>query len=382
MNKKSYFEYNQRYSPLLTKRKIFLVRLAFVFMVDFISVMAADGKLYERTGMNGSFFGCLGVCLSFSDPESYKQHYLKILNQHYGFILGNGGKNVIKSHDIKKWTWQNDQFLSSMKDFVQDVCTDDVTINVVFSTFNPQILPDKIKMYGTNKTPEERIDVVDFLKNKLHQYYPYITAWKVSKSAQLHGSNIYLDHFSLHSYTHAWNELCSHHSVFIYPHGDACNAFISSADIITRYIDEYLNTHHLRLEESSIRRAFRFCDELKINIFYVGHPDIRDIVPLHKEPFILGEFYPNPMIYLIREGILGKEETNFIENSPAWTRLLNYANSINGSVKYLDFQKDSLFIKKGDILVYFDSEGEKKARYIRSMLYEVDVKSIESIQQK
>jgi len=351
-------------------------------MVDFISVMAADGKLYERTGMNSSFFGCLGVCLSFSDPESYKQHYLKTINQHYGFNLENDGKDVIKSHDIKKWTWQNDQFLSSMKDFVHDVCNDGVIINIVFSTFNPQKLPEKIKIYGTNKTPEERIDVVDFLRNKLNQYYPYITAWKVSKTAQLRGSSIYLDHFSLHNYTHAWNELCSHHSVSIYPHGDSCNAFISSADIITRYIDEYLNTHHLRLEESSIRRAFHFCDELKINVFYVGHPDIRDIVPLHKEEFDLGEFYPQPMIYVIKEGLLGKEETKFIENSPAWTLLLNYANRINGSVKYLDFQKDFRFIKKGDYLVYFDNEGEKKARYIRSMLYEVDVISIDSISKK
>lgn len=340
--------------------------------------MAADEKLYIRGGFHGTFTGCLGVCLGFSNPTTYKEIYSTFVNSKFPDIIRKTGRKTIKSTDIAAELWtRRDIFLEELSQFVRNLHESGIIINVVYSTFNPQKLPEKIKLYGKDRSPEEEIDVLSYI-NILQNYYPYIAAWKVSKTAQLHGAEVYLDQFSFSSISNAWTELCAHHTVRIYPHGDLCNPFISSADIVTRYIDEYLFKNRLYLDESGIDQALKACGVADNHIFYVGHPDLQNIVPLTRIEINYRDYYPHPMIFLLRANII-PNEVQFIENMPIWARLTNYANDINGSVKFLDFQKDSKYIRSGDVLVYFDSESEKKGQYIQNMGDGILLKSIKDI---
>ncbi|MDD5189057.1 MAG: hypothetical protein PHF57_12705 [Methanoregula sp.] len=344
-------------------------------MADFISTMAADGKLYQRGGKN-KFIGCLGVCLGFSDVEKFKKTYTDLTSSVFKTVIEKTHRSVIKSTDINRYTWnRRDLFLESLGEFVGNINNSNVIINAVFTTLNPQRLPEQIKIYGADRTPEERVDAIKFL-NDLSNYYPYVLTWKVSKAAHLHGADVYLDNFSNEEVSVAWNELCAHHNVKVYPHGDSCNAFISAADLITRYIDEYLYARNLHLDEESINNALESCQCSNMRVFYVGHPELDQIVPLSKQKIDFREYYPKPMVFIIRKGLLEKAEIAMIENSPTWHRILNYASEINGAVKFIDFQKDSQYLKPGDTLIFYDKDGEDKARYIQSMGYDVDIKSI------
>ena len=341
-------------------------------MTDYLSVISADGKQYTRGTGKSVFIGCLGVCLGFTEPTIFREKYSDITRTLFGAIISKTGKEVLKSHDINESNWKNRyQFLTLLQTFTSEVISLGVVVNVVFTTFNPQKLPEGVSIFGAGRTPEEKIDVPSFLE-MLHQYYPYIAAWKVSKTAQLRSCEVYLDNFSSTYVSPAWEELCAHHTVKIYPHGDACNKFISTADIITRYIDEYLYAYKLHLTEESISAALQVCNSADHHIFYTGHPDLLNIVPISKERIDFRDFSPSPALYLIRD--MGfKNELSFIENSPSWTRLLNLAESLNGCVKYLDLQNDSKNIKPGDKLVYYSEDGKQVAESLKNMGYDVEI---------
>ena len=341
-------------------------------MTDYLSIISADGKQYTRGTGSSVFIGCLGVCLGFSDPLRFKEKYDEIVNTLFEPIITQTRRNVLKSYDIHENYWRNKvNFLSVLQSFTREVTTQGVVVNVVFTTFNPQKVPDGISIFGTGRTPEEKKDVLSFLK-MLEQYYPYIAAWKVSKTAQLRRCEVYLDNFSSPYLSPAWDELCAHHTVKVYPHGDACNKYISTADIITRYIDEYLYANKLHLTEDSILAALDACHCDDYHIFYTGHPDLTYIVPKSKEQIDFKDYSPNPVFYLIRDKGFDHEQS-FIENSPSWAKLLNLAESTNGCIKYLDQQKDSKCIKSGDHLVYYSEKGKYFAESLKNMGYEVNM---------
>lgn len=339
-------------------------------MADYLSIISADGKQYTRGTGSSVFIGCLGVCLGFSDPLKFKDKYNEIVNALFESIVLKTRKSVLKSHDINENYWKNKtRFLLILQNFTREIISHGIVVNVVFTTFNPQRIPEGISIFGAGRSPEKKLDVPAFLE-MLQQYYPYIAAWKVSKTAQLHSCEIYLDNFSSPYISPAWDELCAHHTVKVYPHGDACNKFISTADIITRYIDEYLYANKLHLTEDSISAALSACNCSNCHIFYAGHPDLAYIVPKSQEQIDFKDFSPSPVYYLIRD-MSFKNELSFIESSPSWANLLNLAESNNGCIKYLDLQKDFKNIKSGDSLVYYSDDGKYIAESLQNMGYEV-----------
>jgi len=345
-------------------------------MTEFISVMAADSKNFTRGPSIKPFKGVMGVCISASKPEEFSREYYEIVQSIFKPITVSKKRYVIKSFDVSQYYKEDrDAFLDSLTQFAKRVAESGITANFVFTTFNTQKFPLGVKIYGY-KSPDEFIQPLVFL-DKLSSYYSYIATWKTSKFAQLRNSHVFLDNFTGEN-TNAWGELCAHHNVCIIPNGDLCNVFISTADLLTRYIDEYLSQHRLHLEEASIIKAFENCGFEKYHVFYVGHHDIDQIVPIEKRQINYVDYYPKPMIYLVKEGIL-ESENDYIERSPSWNILLNYASKLNAGIKYVNYNEDFKYIQEGDIFIYFGERGETKAKYLKTLGYDIIPKSIVEI---
>ncbi len=331
--------------------------------------MAADSKPFIRGGLAKKYKGSLGTCLGFTQPEDFKSIYDDAINT----ILNSTGtardREVLKSYDISK-LFENDRsgYLSSLGSFVSVLAENEININAVFTTFNTQLLPEGIKKYGTGRYPLETKKPLEFL-DELTEFYPYIATWKVSKTAFLKGINLYLDSFT-GEFTKAWGELCTHHKVYVIPKGDSCNPFISSADLVTKYIDEYLSQNHLPLNEPSIKLSFNACGATKAHTFYVGHGELDNIVPIRKEKINLLDHYKRPMIYILKEQII-QSETDFIEKSPLWNKLLNFACNKNSGIKFISYEEDHRNIKDGDYLIYLGDQGKKQAEYLKKLGYGV-----------
>jgi hypothetical protein len=345
-------------------------------MTEFISVMAADSKNFTRGPSTKPFKGVMGICITTSDPDKFSREYHEIIQSIYRPIIEAKKRNVLKSFDVSQYFNQDREgFLNSLSLFAKGVSNSGITANFVFTTFNTQKFPLGVKIYGY-KSPDEYISPLVFL-DKLSSYYSYIATWKTSKFAQLRNSQVFLDNFTGEN-TKAWGELCVHHNVCIIPNGDLCNVFISTADLLTRYIDEYLSQNRLHLEERSVINAFEDCGFEKFHVFYAGHQDIDQIVPLEKRQINYVDYYPKPMIYLVKEGILDSEN-DYIERSPAWNILLNYASKLNAGIKYVNYNEDFKYIQSGDIFVYFGERGETKAKYLKTLGYDIVPKSIVEI---
>jgi hypothetical protein len=338
-------------------------------MADYISLMAADSKSFTRGSGDRSFKGCLGVCLGFT------KQYAEFVNGIFEY--GHQNRKVIKSFDLNKY-FKDDRsgLLSCLSSFVSMLSQNEVRINAIFTTLNTKLLPDGIKKYGLGRSPSTTKKPLDFL-DELNNYYPYIATWKVSKIAQLNGSDVALDSFT-GEYTNAWGELCAHHNVSVIPKGDQCNPFISSADLVTAFIDEYLSQNHLPLNEEMIKLSLNNCDANESHVFYVGHNDFDNIVPIKKEKINLVKYYRRPMIYILKEDIL-QHENKYIETSPLWGKLLNFGCDKNSGIKYISYSEDYNNIKDGDFLIYLGEEGKKQADYLMKLGHNINAISSEDI---
>lgn len=336
-------------------------------MIRPIKLMAADSKPFTMGVAERVFRACLGVCLGFEDPDSFKANYNSSIDAILKTINATTTRKVLKSYDLSKLCEDDRElFLSSLGSFISMLAENGININVAFTILNTQLLPDGIKKYGTGRYPFEIKKPLDFL-NELIEYYTYIVTWKTSKVASLRNTNVYLDSFT-GEYTKVWGELCAHHQVHVMPKGDSCNPFISSADLVAKCIYEYLSQHHLRLEGSSIRSCLELYGAEGAHIFYVGNPDLEDIVPIKKEKINLVTYYKRPMVYICKEEII-KCESNFIETSPLWDKLLNFACSKDSGIKFMSYDEDYRNIKDGDYLIYLGEQGEKQATYLRKLGY-------------
>jgi hypothetical protein len=275
-------------------------------MVEYIRVMAADSKPFSRGADPSVFKGCLGVCLGFSKPEEFYSIYDDAINSIFLSAEGERKRNILKSFDIRQ-SFGGDitKYMTALSSFVKVLEDNKVMINCAFTTLNSQKLPMGIGKYGTGRYPLKRIKPMQFI-DELNSYYDYVSAWKAVKTLGLRNTVIYLDHFT-GEVTRSWEELCYHHTVKVIPKGDACNPFISSSDIVTKYIDSYLFQYQLHLDMENIERALSNSHVSSARVFYIGHGDLYDVVPTKKEPIDCFKHYSQPMTYILKEGLFNSE---------------------------------------------------------------------------
>jgi hypothetical protein len=324
-----------------------------------INHISADSKTYIR-GVKKKFIACLGLSLAFENVDSFKKRYYKFFEELKDKFNIDNPRVVFKSYDLKT-IFPYEDYPKIARRFIDEVISDDVSVNVVFSSFSTQKIP-KIRYL------KEEIHIMDFLRGHLPQYYAYIPVWKTLQSTKWFGINVYLDNINPKEVTNAWEFIKENQcKIHIVPKGDQCNPLISSADIILEYLDYTMMKEKIRLDVKEIQRLLINFGILKSFVMHVGSKDIPDIIPKSSDKIPKQDDYIHPIVYVITERIINKER-DWIEKSPVYQYLLWYAWKVNGGLKFISSDQDFKLVDKNDILVYLGETGKNKARYLSEVL--------------
>lgn len=341
-----------------------------------IKIMAADNSMFVRGTSPKVFKACIGTCICIGDPKKFLDSYYEYFNEIKKKYSIKTPRNVFKTFDIKK-LFSFEKHVDILEGFFQKICeTPKFRMNFVWTSFKSGV---SIKMYGgyTSKTSTITKNPPEFL-DILNQYYPYICAWKTSKVAKLRETKVFLDNLT-GEITRAWEELSHYHDIHIVPKGDQCNVFISASDLITNYIEYKMRERKMKLDENAIKKLLEELGSEEPRAYHCGVKDLSNIVPIDKKKISMDRYYIRPMVFVLKEGIF-KEERHWIENSVVHEKLLNFANSVNGGLKYIDYAQDSKNIREGDYLVYLGEKGKEQARFIIERLgYPAKMISIDDI---
>jgi len=313
--------------------------------------------------------------------EAIEEVYEDFISTQFSSIPRN--RYVYKSSDIREKLSLSSpyRFINVLGDLYSSLLDiDSLSIVILYTTFNTQKLPH-VTYYGHKRTPQRTIKTINFLDN-LQQYYCYVCAWKVLKEWQYRCCDVLLDAFE-GEITNSWDELTHHHNVNIYFGGDQCNPLIASADIITRFVDELLAFKRLKLESSDIMTALNGYKAVgeKVKVYYIGHTDLPNIVPAINRSVDKHVYYKKPSVFLLPEGVVKKEKA-WVEKSPVYDRLLNFASKIGGGFKRIDGFQDHVYLNQrpNSFLVYQGENGQREAEYLKEVLaYPVKIISIRDI---
>lgn len=327
--------------------------------------MSADSKLIERGNAPRFFRACLGACLGFSSPMLFPQKYDEIINGLCKKYEINRERAILKSYDFAKQCKDDrEKYMNILSEYTSFLGANGVHINIAYTSFLLAKLPDGITIYGGGRSPSRKIGTIEFLQ-KLNNYYPYISAWIVAKSVSLRNTDILLDNFE-GEITNAWDELLTHHNVMIFPAGDQCNSLISSADLVTKYVDEYLSLNRMVLNESNVKAALLSANIQNPHVFYVGHGHLTDIVPRIQKSISCHDYYSRPMTFVIKEDLITKEN-QYIENSPVYHKILSFAHEKKTGVRFFSPGEDHKRIEKGDYMIYLGKKGKDIVDYFNSL---------------
>ncbi|ALV63863.1 hypothetical protein ADU37_CDS21660 [Thermococcus sp. 2319x1] len=310
----------------------------------------------------------------FEKPEKFKENCINYFESLKGNFNTKNPRYVFKSKDIKS-LFGHDKSTKIIGDFVSLINESKVAVSFVFSILNTKRLKEVRYYSGDNAVKTEK--PMKFI-DKLTSYFSYITAWKSLRELGLNSIEVHLDNFDEQEYTYAWDEVVVSNQPVIFPKGDQVNLFISAADIILEYI-------HQKIMEQNIRLGVREMDELNekhlglddFKVFYSGNRDVKYLAPYSRRKIPIRDYLARPMLYVLPEGLMGKEERAVIENSPSFQYLLRFASDIGGGLKFISLEKDAYNIREDDIIVYFGNESKKKAEYLKKVLkYPIEVYSI------
>lgn len=334
--------------------------------------MSADSKAFVR----GSWRGCLGACICYSHPASFEELYNNTLDSAFKKYGLGKEKDVYNSCDISElFGPRRDDFLGFLEYFVKTIGNDrNVILNVVYTTLTLALVPNGIPYYGRGRYATKYFPAPKFLSD-LSQYYPYICAWIVYKRAGLSRTAIYLDSLQ-GEITEAWKELIANHTVWILPNGDLCNPFISSSDLLVRYIDEKLFEIRGGLHSDVLEKLFENLG-IEARIHYVGHNELDQIRPVEMYPLPLHFCYKRPMIFVLKEQLMEKEVEYVRKRRKLIYSLEKYACKVGSGYKFIEYSKDYKLLKDGDHLIYLGPRGKEQAEYlINSLGWKLTMRSI------
>ncbi len=334
-----------------------------------VTSISSDSKKYVA-GVRRKFVALLGVSISFENEKSFKNRYCEFFEKIKNKYDIKNPRIVFKSYDLKL-IFNYKEFSNIAKNFIDEVVSDDMSINVVFSSFNTQKMP-RITYLGKD------IRTIDFLNKELHNYYAYIPIWKTLQYTNWIGVKLYMDHFNPKELTNAWEFIKNkQRKVYVIPKGDQCNPLISSADIILEYLEYVISKNKIKLDIKNIQNLLIKNLEIeKSFVNHVGTKDISEIVPKSNEKIPKKEDYIHPTVYVILEGVINKEKDWIEKASSIYDYLLWYAWYIEGGLKFISLDQDFKLIDKKDVLVYLGEKGKNIANYLSKVLDIVPPKNI------
>ena len=339
--------------------------------------MGSDAKLVER-GSYKLFRANLGVVIKTEQLENFNKLYDRFFDQSFKELKFRREKIVFKSSELRAlFGDQEEEWIKFLLRFAEVFSQCEfIEVNVVHSVFDMKKLRE-VKYYGTDRTPTTT-QPPEQLINTLGGYFSYLAPWKICKCCKLFDIDIYVDDFSGHE-TNSWNELRAHNRILGLPNGDRCNRLISTSDIMCRFIDTILYRRKERFETRAIEKLLEVLKLDNFHSFYIGHHDIKEIVPINKKNVFLSQIYKRPTIFVLKENIIPKEREFIYANQSMMNKLSDHATLNDSGFKVIDYSFDARLVSDGDILIYYGANGMKQAQLLKNMGLKVSVTDLSKL---
>jgi len=316
----------------------------------------------------------IGVSVQIDNDSEFKLKYEKAMSKFLKKCKIKQEKKVYCASDLygkffNELGLGHEDFRDTLKDLVTELC-DDSFVTVFYATCNTVRYPEVTVFLGDASLGKTRqIPTMEFMRDWLSQYYVYVSAWKLTKCLKTRSKNFLLDGFR-GPITESWMDLSGNNNVEIVNLGDECNAFVSTADLLARYIDEALGP--FKINQETIENIGLKSKEYHVH--YCFHNDLADLIPLYEgvrsktgRQIDFANFWKKPTIYILKEesGII-REDTDWLRKTPFFNAVCNMAFDIDGSIKFYNKDEDKL-LSSGDKFVYYGPKGKEKAEEMKKI---------------
>lgn len=217
----------------------------------------------------------------------------------------------------------------------------------------------------------------------LQSFYNHVIAWKLLNDfSNTKQSEIFLDHFT-GSITKAWEEI-ENNNLFILSAGEYCNPLISTADIISKYISDFIHINIKKLDYDGISSAFTNFEIVEISdtmgtleieealktdstkLYQRFVYDLNMITPSSRRTMNVDRKLKHPIYFILTSKKLIKEK-DAMESTPLYDLITNMAYASKGCVHGLnvdDLTKEVQYMQNGDEIIAIGEDALSNAKYL------------------
>lgn len=354
-------------------------------MVSFIGI---DSTNFFRQGRN-AFKAPLGVGIEVEDYDGFDKKYRSIIDSlvhHYGIETN---RKCLKSHYIYE---KKPEHASSFgTEFTKQIIPFLKNVYVMHTILNQAHTPEILCYNGA------KIMTVNEFVPLLQSYYVHIVTWKILNDFnETKQSTFFLDHFT-GSITPAWEEI-ENENLLVFSGGEYCNPLISTADIISKHITDYIHINRKKLEFAAISSAFNSFQITEINnsmdATEVGQAlqsgttklyqrfvyDLSKITPSVRRSIDVDRKLKHPVHFILTSKKLPKEK-EALEMTPLYDIITNNAYSSQGCVRSLnidDLTNEVRYMRDGDHIVTVGNTALENAKYLVNELTGLSINVVPS----
>ncbi len=335
------------------------------------SYIGIDATNYFKR-IRQAFRAPIGVGLEVEDYDVFAHKYESVIDALKGEYGVSTDRKCLKSHYIyEKNPSSARQFVA---DFTERVLPYVKTVFVSHTILNSQKMP-KIYCYSGNGEMTSN-DFISYLQS----YYPHVLTWKILETFPDRRDSVFmLDHFT-GNVTKAWRQI-EGENIAIYPSGEYCNPLISSADLVSKYVNDFIHFNRLKLEFISISKAF---EPFGVEEIEIGHDisspepsttvrllqyfihDLSMITPHENRAIDVDRKLKHP-VYFLLTGKKFRSEGKALQETMYFDIITNRVYGDHGSMRAMnidEMRNELRVMQDGDKVIAFGSEALELARYI------------------
>lgn len=337
------------------------------------ALAAFDSKDFKRSNKLGQlkFYSPLGCGIKVSKPKEFQEVYVKNMTKlleefNISPVCGClASSEFFASAGFSKTYKVADNLLKSIQHLI-----DSVFISYVIL---PSATIPKVEV-GGYRSPKKEIATFDFLRT-LSTYFSYVTAWTYLNTCKRENERMLIDGFR-GKITHAWEDFLNKTTPVVYPHGDECNVYISTADMIASLTDKKLYDNYLRLTPQDVISAWGDYS-FKVEVRFLDANTIPQISWLSDELIDVSYYHAKPTIFIKADGYT----TDQIKKLSVYPDATLLARKLNGCLQGFDKGTDTEKIRDGDVMVYAGKEAEANAMTLKD-IYDIQIMPFKELKER
>ncbi len=337
------------------------------------TITAFDSKDFKRSNKIGElkFFSPLGCGVRITKPKEFQALYIEKMHsllKSFGISSVCGclaSSEFFPTAGYSKTYRASDELLKSIQSLID-------TVYISYMILPSATIP-KVEV-GGYRCPKKEINTFDFLRT-LSTYFSYITAWKYLGVEGRKSEQILIDGFRGKT-TIAWEDIIGKTTPIVYPHGDECNVYISTADMVASLTDKKLYDNYLRLtpeDVTSVWKEYSF----KVEVHFLDPNILHKIRWVDDEPIDVHRFFAKPTIFIKADGY----KTDEIKKLAVYPDATLLARKLNGCLQGFDKETDTEKIKDGDIFIYAGKDAEANATTLKD-IYDIQIMPFKELKER